>query len=320
MLLPNIVAATFSLTMLVLGAGVASGQDYPNKPVRIVTSSAGGSSDFTARLVAQGISGPLGQQVIVDNRASGVIQAEIVSRAPPNGYTLLIAGGTFLTFPLLQKAPYDPVRDFAPITLVEMAASVVTVHPAVPVKSVKELIALAKARPGELNYGASGKGGSSHMATELFKSMAGVNMVYVSYKGTGAAVTGLLSGEVQVAIFDPGMVLPHAKSGRLRALAVTSAQPSALAPGLPTVAASGVPGYEAAGITGLFAPAKTPAAIVARLNQEVVRFLRTPEAKEAFFKGGVEVVGNSPEQFAAAIKAGMDRTTKLIRDAGIKTD
>ena len=318
MLRKRIVVAMLPLFMTVMDASMVLGQGFPNKPVRIVTSSAGGTSDFTARLVAQGIAGPLGQQVIVDNRGSGLMQAEIVMRAPPDGYNLLIAGSTFMTFPLLQNAPYDAVRDFAAITLVEMAPSIVTVHPSVAAKSVKDLIALAKGKPGALNYGASGRGGSSHMATELFKSMAGVNIVYVPYKGSGLATTGLLAGEVQMGIFDPSQVMPHGQSGKLRLLAVTSAQPSALAPGLPTVAASGVPGYEAVGMTGLFAPAKTPAALITRLNQEVVRYLRTPEAKEAFLKSGVEVVGNTPEQFAAAVKAEIDRKAKLIKDIGLR--
>jgi tripartite-type tricarboxylate transporter receptor subunit TctC len=316
MLRLRIFASMFPLAMTVMDAGVA--QDYPSKPLRIVTSSAGSSSDITARVVAQGLSGQLGQPVIVDNRGSGLYQAEVTSRAVPDGYTLMIAGGTFLTWPLMQKnPPYDPVRDFEPITLVETAISVVTVHPSVPVKSIKELIAYAKAKPGALNYGASGIGGSSHMATELFKSMAGVDMVYVPYKGSGAATNALLAGEVQVGIFDPVQVLAHAKAGKLRVLASTGAQPSELAPGLPTVAASGLPGYEAYGITGLFAPAKTPAAFIDILNQAAVRFLRTPEAKNTFLKMGVEVVGNSPQQFAAAMKAEMDRKSKLIKEIGL---
>jgi tripartite-type tricarboxylate transporter receptor subunit TctC len=311
-------ALIFPLAITVINASVVYGQDYPVRPIRVVTGSVGGSSDFTARLLAQGISGPLGQQVIIDNRANGLMRAEMISKAPPDGYNLLLAGGTFLTVPLLEKVTYDPVRDFAPITLVEMSPSIVAVHPSVPAKSIKELIAFAKAKPGGVNYGGSGLGGTAHLATELFNSMAGIKMVYVPYKGTGQAVSGLISGEVQVIIVSATVAEPHNKTGKLRSLAVTSLQPSALAPGLPTVSGSGVSGYESVGITGLFAPAKTPAVVIKKLNQELVRFLRTPAATEAFLKSGVEIVGNSPEQFAASIKTEMDRMSKLIKDIGLR--
>ena len=179
---------------------------------------------------------------------------------------------------------------------------------------------MAKARPGELNYASGATGGSTHLAAELFKSMAGVNIVHVPYKGSAPAITALISGEVQLTITDVGLVAPHVKSGKLRALAVTSAEPSALVPGLPTVAASGLPGYEAVGMTGILAPAKTPAAIINRLNQEIVRVLNMPEVKEQFFNAGVEVVGSSPEQFAATIKSEIAKLGKVIKDAGIKVD
>ena len=298
----------------------AQAQDFPSKPLRIVTGSAGGGVDFTARLMAQGLSANLGQQVIVDNRTSGVVQGQVVARAVPDGYTLLVAGGTFLTFPLFQEAPYDPIRDFTPITAIETAPNVLAVHPTVPVKSVGELISYAKSRPGELNYAAVSVGGLSHLAMELFKSMTGTNVVYVAYKGSGAAMTGVLGAEVQLVILDPGLVIPQAKAGKLRALAVTSAQPSVLAPGLPTIASSGVPGYEAASVSMLYAPVKTSAAIVVKLNEAAVRYLRTSEAKEAFLKGSLEVVPNTPAQAAALVKTTIERTRKLISDAGIKVN
>lgn len=314
------VAGMLSVGLMMLGAGVVFGQDYPNKTIRIVTATAGGGSDFTARIIAQGISGPLGQPVVVDNRTV-LLAGEHVSKAPPDGYTLTVMGGSSLILPLLQKkATYDAVRDFAPISLLVRTVNLVAVHPSLPVKSVKELIALAKARPGALNYSSSTVGASSHLGAELFKSMAGVNIVHVPYKGTGASITALISGEVQLTINDVGFIAPHVKSGRLRALAVTSDQPSVLAPGLPTVAASGVPGYELTGWTGMAAPAKTPGAIINRLHQEIVRVLNQPDVKEKYFNTGVETVGSSPEQFAAAMKSEVTQWSKVIKDAGIKVD
>ena len=321
MLILPFVVRMFPLGLMVLGAGVVSGQDYPNKPIRIVTAAAGGGSDFMARQVAQGISGPLGQPVIVENRGGGIIPVDYVSKAPPDGYTLLVQGAVAWVAPLLlRKAPYDMVRDFSPISLLVKEVYLVAVHPSLPVKSVRELIALAKTRPGELNYSSSIAGGSGHLAGELFRSMAGVNIVHVPYKGTAASITALISGEVQLTITDAGLMTPHVKSGKLRALAVTSAEPSALVPGLPTEAASGLPGYEAVGRTGIWAPAKTPAAIIERLNQEIVRVLNLPDVKERFFNAGVEPVGSSPEQFAAIVKADIAKLGKLIKDAGIKVE
>ncbi len=320
MLLSRFVVGMLSGPM-VLGVGVVSGQTYPDKPIRIATAAAGGGSDFMARLVAQGISGPLGQPVIVENRGGGIIPVDFVSKAPADGYTLLVQGGVAWVAPLLlRKAPYDVVRDFSPISLLVREVYIVAVHPSVPVRAIKELMALAKARPGELNFSSSTAGGSGHLAGELFKALAGVNIVHVPYKGTASSITALISGEVQLTITDAGLITPHVKSGKLRALAVTSADPSALFPGLPTVAASGLPGYEAVGRTGIWAPAKTPSAIIDRLNQEVVRALKLPDLKEKFLNAGVEAVGSSPEQFAAIIKAEIVTLGNLIKDAGIKLD
>jgi tripartite-type tricarboxylate transporter receptor subunit TctC len=319
MLIKRFVAWMFSIGMMVLGAGMVFGQNYPNKPIRIVASAAGGSGDFAARLIAQGLSGALSQQVVVDNRG-GVIPGEIVSKAPPDGYTLLIDAASFWIGPLLQETPYDPVKDFAPVTLTDSAPNVLVVNPSLPVKSVKELIALAKARPGELNYGSSSTGSTPHLAAELFNMMAGVKIVRVPFKGSGPAVISLLGGQVQLMFATAGSVAPHVKSGRLRALAVASLQPSALAPGLPTIAASGVPGYEAVAFEGMFAPAKTPVAIIDRLNQEIVRVLNRAEVKERFFNAGVETVGSTPEEFAAAIKSNVAKWGKLIKDAGIRDE
>ena len=318
MLLSRFVVGILSAGMMVLGAGVVSSQDYPNKPIRIISPPVGGGGDFVARLIAQGISVPLGQPVIVENRMA-LLAAEAVSKAPPDGYTLLVGGGGIWITALLRKMPYDMLNDFSPITMITREVNVLIVHPSVPAKSVKELIALAKARPGELNYGSSGTGSSFHLAAELFRVMAGINILHVPYKGAALAITSLLGGETQLTITGAGSVAGHIKAGRLRAVAVTSAQPSALFPGLPTVA-SDLPGFEAVGVAGIWATAKTPGTIIKRLNEEVVKFIRTAEAKETFSKRGSEVVGDSPEQLAAFVKSDIARMGKVIKDAGIKAE
>jgi tripartite-type tricarboxylate transporter receptor subunit TctC len=304
-----------SVGLMVSGAGVVSGQNYPNKPIRIVTSEPGGGNDIVARLVAEGLTASLGQRVIVDNR--GIVAAEIAAKATPDGYTLLIYGSNIWLMQYLRdNLPWDPLRDFAPITMAVDLPNILVVHPSLPVKSVKELVALAKAKPGELNYAAGTIGVSPHLAAELFKALAGVNIVRVPYKGGGPALTGLIGGEVHLMFPNAGSVMPHIKSGRVRALAVSTAQPSALAPGLPTVAAS-VPGYETGAVICVFAPARTPAAIVDLLNREIVRVLNGAVVKERLFNSGSEVVANSPGEFAVFIKSDMARMGKVIRDAGI---
>ena len=315
----RLVVWPLSVGLMMTGAGSVYGQDYPSKPLRMFTTTAGSGGDFITRQIAQGISAPLGQPVVVENRPA-IIAPDVAAKAPPDGYTLLVVGGSFLTTPLLQKTPFDAVRDFSTITLAATAPFVIAVHPSLPVKTVKELIALAKARPGELNYAAGTAGASTHLVSELFRSMAGINIVHIRYKGPAPSVTALISGEVQMTINDVGLLMPHAKLGKLRALAVTSLEPSALAPGLPTVTATGLPGYEAIGITGIWVPIKTPAAIINRLNQEIVRFLRTPEAKERFLNAGAETAGNSPDQFAAFVKAEIAKIGKIIKDSGIREE
>jgi tripartite-type tricarboxylate transporter receptor subunit TctC len=311
----------FLTACVVLGAARTVAADaYPSRPLRIVTSEPGGGSDFTARMVAQGLSASLGQQVIVDNRAGTVTAAQIMTRAAPDGYTLLSYNNSLWTLPLLQPMFYDTLRDFSPITLATRSPNVLVVHPSVPVTTVRELIAHAKANPGVLNYASGTVGSSNHLAAELFKALAGVNIARIGYKGSGFAVNDLIGGQVQLMFATSGSIAPHVKSGRLRALAVTSAQPSALTPGLPTIAASGVAGYEAVTMYGLYAPAKTPEAIISRLNREAARFLQTPDIKEKLFGAGVETVGGSPQEFAAAIKADIARLSKVIRDAGIRAE
>ena len=320
--MPRFVAGMLSVGLIVLGASPVFGQPYPNKPIRMVTYEAGGSGDTVARLIAQELSAALGQQVIIDNRggAGGAIAIETVAKAPPDGYTLLHYGNGLWLLPLLRdNMPWDPVRDFLPITLTHRSAIILVVNPSLAAKSVNELIALAKARPGALNYGSSGAGSTGHLAGELFKAMAGVNMVHIAYKGTAQALTAVVGGEIQLEFASVAATAPHIKAGRLRALAVTSAQPSALAPDLPTVAAT-LPGFESAGMTGMFAPAKTPAAIINRLNQELVQVLNRADVKEKVFNAGAEIGGNSPQQFAAAIKSEMGRLGKVIKDAGIRVE
>jgi tripartite-type tricarboxylate transporter receptor subunit TctC len=303
-------------------AAFALAQSFPVKPVRIVTAEAGGGVDLTARLIAPGLSASLGQPVIVENRggANGVIAGETVAKSPADGHTLLHYSSLIWTVQFLQSVPFDAARDFTPVTLAASSPNVLVVHPSLPVKSAKELIALAKARPGQLNYATGGSGTTGHLSAELFKFMAGVDMVRVRYKGGGPAVNDLIGGQVQLLFVAAPAVATHVRTGRLRALAVTSAQPSALVPGLPTIAASGLPGYELVSTFCVFAPARTPETIVRRLSQDIVRIVGLPEVKEKFFNAGVEAVGNTPEQFAAYIKFDMARMNKLIQDGGIRAD
>jgi tripartite-type tricarboxylate transporter receptor subunit TctC len=309
-----------SLCAAALCAQQATAQSYPSRPIRIVTSQPGGGGDFISRVVGQAISPALGQPVIIDNRGGGVLPAIYVSTATPDGYTLVGSSGVLWTGPFMQKVAYDPVRDFAPISLAVRAPNVLVVQPTLGPGSVKELITLAKARPGQLNYASAGAGGSAHLSGALFKSMAGIDIVLVPYKGAGPALNALFSGEVQIMFATTTAATPHVHSGRLRALAVTTAEPTALLPGVPTMAASGLPGYESATITGFLAPAKTPVAIIRRLNSEIVRVLRTEEIRDRFLKSGVETVGNTPEEYARVIRADMARFGKVIAEAGIRPE
>ncbi len=309
--------------LVMIGGAAVWAQEYPSKPIRIITGDAGGAVDFTARVIALGITSPIGQQVIVENRggAGGAIAIGSVARAAPDGYTVLAYSSAVWIVPLLQdKVAWDPLTDFSPVTMADKSPGIVVVHPSLPARTVKELIALAKARPGALNYASVGSGSHPHLATELFNSMAGVHIVHVPYKGTAPGVNDLISGQVQMMIAVVSAAVPHVKSGRLRALAVTSLQPSALLPGLPTVAESGLPGYESIQMFGIYVPAKTPAGAVAKLNQEIVRTLHRTDTKEKLLAVGLEVVGDTPEQFAATIKADMAKMGKVIRDAKIRAD
>ncbi len=307
-----------------LVAGFACAQQFPAKVIRIITGETGGGLDGGARIIAQGMAANIIQQVIVENRGgSAVIPAQALIKAQPDGYTILYYGNSIWLLPLLQSdVPYDAVRDFAPITMAVAAPNMLVVHPSLPVKSVKELIVLAKATPGGLNYASGISGSSNHLAAELFKSMAGVDIVRIAYKGTAIAFRDLVSGRVQV-MFPPmtDIVLGSlVRSGKLRALAITSRTPSLLFPEVSTMDTAGLPGYEAGVSYALFAPANTPVAIVSVLNQELVRALNSAQVRDQFQKSGVSVVASSSEQLVAAMKSEIAKMEKVVKSAGIRAD
>ena len=306
---------------LLLAAGLASAQNYPNKPVHVITSDAGGGSDIVSRAIGQALTPALGQQVVVENKGGGVLAGIAVKGAAPDGYTLLFYGATLWLLPLMRNGvPYDALRDFVPITMAVTTPAVLTVHPSLPVKSVKDLISLAKSHPGQLNYGSPAVGTSTHLAAELLKSMAHINLVRIGYRGGGAMLNDLIAGQIQVAFVVSTSVSQHVKSGRLHALAMSSLKRSPLFPDLPTIAATGLPGYESVSQTGYFAPAKTPDAIIARLNQEIVKVLHREDMKSRFLELGADVVGDAPQEFSATIKADMVKWGKVIKEAGIRDD
>ena len=310
------------LSVWVSAIPLVSAQNYPVRPVRIVTNEPGAGLDFTARVIAQRLTIVLGQQVIVENRGGGggVIAAELVVRATPDGHTLLWHNNAIWTQPLMKSVSYDPLRDLAAITQGTLSPNILVVHPSVQARSVGELLALARARPDELNFVSGGAGAPTHLAAELFKSMASIRIVHIPYKGSGPALNALLGGEGHMMFTVSNGGLPHIRSGRLRALAVSSAKPSALLPGVPTVAEAGVPGYESATIQGLFAPVKTPATLITRIHRAAVEVMTRAEIKDKFLALASEVVAGTPAEFTAVIKADMSRLGKLIKDAGIKAD
>jgi tripartite-type tricarboxylate transporter receptor subunit TctC len=300
----------------------AAAQTYPSKPIRfIVPFPPGGGNDTMARAFGQKMSEGFAQPIVIDNRpgAGGNIGAETAARALPDGYTVFLGGvGSHGINPNLQlKLPYDPLKDFAPISLIASAPLVIVVPPSLPIKSVSDLVQLAKARPGELNYASSGTGTIAHLSAELLNSMAKIKLEHVPYKGTGPALTDLLAGRVQVMFNSAVSILPQVRSGKLRALAMTAAKRSAAMPDLPTVAESGVPGYEAASWYGVLAPAGTPRPIMEKLNSEIVRIARTPEVRERLAADGADPVGSSPEEFAAYIKLELARWARVIDQARI---
>ena len=313
-------ASVLVFAVCAIALTTASAQTYPNRPIRLVTAAPGGGNDVAARVIAPGLTERLGQQVIVDNRGGAHVPQNMVAKAAPDGYTILVQNNTVWLAPLLEKTAYDHFRELAPITMTARAPNILVIHPSFAVGSVKELIAAAKAAPGTINYASGVVGSSNHVAAELFKAMAGVDLVRIGYKGSGPALIDVMAGQVKMIFATVTSAWGHVKSGKLKALAITSAQPSPLAPGVPTIAASGVPGYAAEAIYGVWAPAKTPAAIVERLNREIVNVLNTPQSRDRLISTGVEVVGSTPEAFAAEIKAETTRLEKVFRSAGIKAD
>ena len=323
---------TFSLLLVILStaggmtrAATGDAQAYPSKPIRwIVTYPPGGPTDFVARAIGAKMSAAWGQQVVIDNRpgAAGVIGTELAARAVPDGYTLLFGTSAGLTInpALVGKLPYDPVNDFAPVSLLVINPQILVANSGVPVNSLKELIAYAKARPGQLNYASVGQGSPNHLGMELLKAMAGIDMVHVPYKGTGPAITDLLGGQVQVMFNSMPGVLPLVKSGKLKGLAVGSAQRSPAAPDVPTVAETGLPGFENVTWYGMFAPARTPREIVAKLNAEVVRILADPEMAQRMASQGAEPRTTTPEDLSRFMRVEYARWKKVISSAGIKVE
>lgn len=305
-------------------AQAALGQAYPSKPIRmIVPWNPGGTSDTIARILGQKMTETWGQQVVVDTRAgaSGIIGTEIAMRAPPDGYTLLHGNmSQWATNPSLYKTNYDTLRDFTPISIVATAPQLLVVHPGMPVKSVQDLIRLAKAKPGELNFGSGGAGTLAYPSGELFKAMAGVNLVHIPYKGTILALNDLLGGRLQIVFSDMPIALPHAKSAKVRALAVTSAKRTSLVPDMPTVAESGVPGYAIENSWGVFAPKKVPKEVIAKLNTEIVRVHGLHDVRERYASFGLEAVSSTPDAFARIIQADDAKLSKIIKATGAKVD
>ena len=304
-------------------AGAAFAQaNYPTRAVRIIVpSSPGGGTDILSRLLTPGLSERLGQTAVVDNRpgAGSIIGNDIVAKAAPDGYTLLMGISTLAILPSMhKKLPYDAMRDLAPISQAIAAPNILVVHPSLPVKTVKELIAFAKKRPGELNYASAGLGTNPHLSMELFLSMAHIKMVHIGYKGLGPAMVDLLAGQVVAATATMLTGLPHVKSGRLRGLGVTGAKRSSVLPDLPTVAEAGVPGYEAVQWYGLFAPAKTPKEIIAKLHDAMVSVLHSPAIKNRLAADGAEPVASTPEEFARFLRSETEKWGKVVRAAGIK--
>jgi tripartite-type tricarboxylate transporter receptor subunit TctC len=321
----NLCLALCLALSLVLAASATRAQTYPDRPIRMIVPFApGGATDVLARTLSQKFTETWGQQVVVENRtgAGGNIGADIVAKAAPDGYTLLMGaiGPNAVNAFIFPKMPYDTEKDFAPITQVARVPMLLVVHPSLPVKSVKELIAYAQGNPDKINFASGGIGASQHLAGELFKSMTGVKLVHVAYKGAQASVNDVLAGQAQITFGDMISFLPHAKAGKVRPIAVTTARRSPVVPDLPTISEAGVPGYEATAWYGLFAPAGTPAAVVNKLSAESVRILKTPEVAERVANLGAEPVASTPAEYADFLKAEMARWGKVVRSAGIKSE
>jgi len=302
----------------------AQGSAYPNRPLRfIVPYAAGGNGDIVSRIIAQKMVAQIGQQIVIDNRggAGGNIGAELAARALPDGYTIMLGTNTHaINMSLYAKPGYDLQKDFAPVTLATSAPMVLIVHPSLPAKTIKEFIALAKAHPNKLNYATGGSGSSAHVITELFKSMAGVQLVHVPYKGVAQATTDLIAGQIQMSFNSTSTALSHMQAGRVRGLAISTAQRSTAAPGVPTIAESGLPGFDASIWQGIFAPARTTPEIIVRLNREIVTALGATDVKDQLGVQGLDTLPSTPEQFAAFIRAEIAKWAKVIKVSGAKVD
>jgi tripartite-type tricarboxylate transporter receptor subunit TctC len=313
------------LTIAIIAPCIARAQTYPSKAVRIVVPFApGGTTDILARLIGQRLTEALRQPVLIDNRpgANGALGTEMVAKSAPDGHTIVMGYlGSFAIGPnLYSKLPYDPVRDFAPITVVASTTQAIVMHPSLPVRSTRELIALAKRQPGQIGYASAGIGAPSHLAGELFKMMAGVDLVHVPYKGSGAAMNDLLGGHVAISFGGLAAAMPHVKAQRLRVLAVAGAARSPAMPQVPTVAESGLPGYDVSSWFGLLAPAGTPREAITRLHDEVVKILKTAEVKERLAADGAEVVANRPDEFSAYIKSELTKWGGVIKAARVRAE
>ncbi|MCX7136430.1 MAG: tripartite tricarboxylate transporter substrate binding protein [Proteobacteria bacterium] len=318
-------ATTCLLTAMLIMASATPAQTYPIRPIRwVVTYPPGGPTDVVARAIGAKLTEAWGQQIVIDNRAGagGVIGTDIAAKAVPDGYTLLFGTSAGLTInpALNSKLPYDAVKDFAPVSLLVLNPQILVVHPAVPVNSVKELVALAKARPGQLNYASVGIGSPNHMGMELLKALTGIDIVHVPYKGTGPAITDLLGGQVQVMFNSMPSVIPLVASGKLKGLAVGSVQRSPAVPDIPTVAEAGVPGFENVTWYGMFAPAKTPHDIIVKLNKQVVQILASPEMAQRLASQGAEPRSSTPEELTKFMRVESERWKKVIKTAGIKVE
>ena len=309
---------------LLLFATLVNAQQYPTRALRIVVpSSSGSGADYSARLIAVPLTERLGQQVVVENRAgaSTMIGSELVAKSPPDGYTLLLGVGTLATVPsMYKKVPYDAVRDFAPITQLVSVSNVLVVHPSLPAGSVKDLVALAKARPGEIAFASSGTGTLPHLSMELFLVMSGTRMLHVPYKGPATGLFDLLAGRVSAMTTSIAAAFPHVRSGRVRALGVATVKRIAVLPEVPTIAESGVPGYEAVQWWGLLAPAGTPGDIIARLHKDTVSIMAMPDIRERFEKEGMTIVAGSPQEFAAYIRSEIEKWARIVKRAGIQPE
>lgn len=317
--------AELIVVAVLLGAGGTLAQDYPNKPIRLVVPfPPGGPADILARAIGQPLSENWGQRVVVDNRsgAGGIIGSDIAAKAAPDGYTLLVGFvGTHAINPsLYSKLPYDNVKDFEPVGRVATATIILVVHPSVPANSVRELISVAKAKPNVLTFGSPGNGTPQHLAGELFNTMAGVKMVHIPFKGAAPAIVDLLAGQVSVIFSSAPPALPHIATGKLRALAVTSAKRSSVAPDLPTIAESGLPGYEVVNWYGIFTPSRTRKEIVAKLNAEILKILNMSDVKERLSSVGIETFNSTPAQFAIFIKEETEKWAKVVKYSGARLD